>query len=61
MIAMSYEDETGHKIVVFRWSCHLGECYECGAPAAFWIPNRAVDAESPLAPHESESAHRKAR
>lgn len=29
----------GREIVVFEWNTELGHCYECGLPAAFWLPN----------------------
>lgn len=47
-------DGQGIVTVLMRWSNKHGECYGCGLPAAFWIPNRNVDHLSPTAPHASE-------
>lgn len=33
-------DDKGLVSIVFQWSDRHGECYECGAPAAFWLPPR---------------------
>lgn len=38
--------DPGKRVVVFEWSTQHGECYDCGAPAAYKVetPARTVGA-----------------
>jgi hypothetical protein len=37
----------GTEPIVHFWSRKHGNCYECGNPAAFWVPMKEVDADNP--------------
>lgn len=44
----------GREIVVFEWNTQLGRCYECGLPAAFWVPDayRRADGTRAILPRD---------